>query len=82
MEPSTSTDFGGPLLTVQQAAERHPAVTQRRVRHWIAKSRPRYQWVNRVKTEIPGNGFDSVYRKVGRSVLLFEGRLLRWVDSQ
>lgn len=70
------------MLTLKQVAERHPAFTSRKLYHLIQKSKPSFKWVQRTKVEVPGNGFDSCYRKVGRAVLVFEDRLLEWVDNQ
>jgi hypothetical protein len=68
------------LLRVDQIPERHPGITPRMLRHWIAKAKVRVRSIQGRREVVPGNGFDcAVYRK-GRAVFIDEIALLNWLD--
>lgn len=62
------------LLSVRQLAERHPAFTEPALRSLIFK-------VSRRRSAVPhGDALEAALRRVGRRVLIDEGRFLEWVD--
>lgn len=56
------------LLTIRQFVEKHRAFTEGGLRYLI---------FNR-KT----NGFDNCVKRMGRKILLDEGAVLQWLDTQ
>lgn len=56
------------LFTVKQFCERHPWATDGGIRHLI---------FNRAT-----NGFADCIKRIGRRILLDEGKVLEWVDAQ
>jgi hypothetical protein len=74
-EPVTKAFF-----TLQQIAERHPAFTERTLRHWIYNSRPRPASICGRRVLIPGNGFERVMVKIGNRIYINEPALLEWIE--
>lgn len=66
------------LRTVPQFSEKHPAFTQPALRHLIFQASPRQS----SKGEIKGNGLDKAIVRVGRKVLIDEGRFFDWLAAQ
>lgn len=66
------------VFTVSQFAERHPAFSQAALRNLIFKAEER----EGANGTIPGNGLVEVGAvvRVGRKVLIDEGRFFEWVD--
>lgn len=66
------------LLTVGQFSDRHPAFSRSALRNLIFKAEER-EGANGI---IPGNGLIEVGAiiRVGRKILLDEGRFFEWVD--
>lgn len=61
----------GPVLTVSQFEEKHPA-TKNRMRGWIM----------RADLDLPGfAGLSDAVIRVGRSVMLDEGAVLQWLAT-
>lgn len=68
------------LLTVEQFSARNPAFTPPALRNLIFKAAPRQS----SRGEIPGNGLaeSGAIIRLGRRVLLDEGKFLAWVARQ
>ena len=66
------------LSTVRQFSERHPAFPQGSIRNLIFYAKPRHTSRGR----IDGNGVDAAIVRVGRKVLIDEGRFFEWVEKQ
>jgi len=65
--------MGRRLLTVKQAAQLHPGITERTIRHLIEKSRPRTAWKDGKPYTLSGDGFfQRVCVKVGGRILIEE----------
>ena len=69
-----------PLFTVEQFANRQPAFTEPSLRNLIFKAEPRQSG----KGVIPGNGLIEcgAIARLGRKVLIDEGRFLEWIRTQ
>jgi len=67
-------------LTVAQFSERNPAFTEPAVRNLIFKAGPRES----TRGTIPGNGLleSGAIARIGRKVLIHEGRFFEWVEAQ
>jgi hypothetical protein len=67
------------LLTVEQCSQRNPAFTIPALRNLIFKAEPRQS----SRGEVPGNGLAEAGAiiRLGRRVLLDEGKFLAWVAS-
>lgn len=66
------------LVTVRQFSERNPAFSQGSIRNLIFLSKRR-------KTSqggIPGNGLQVALVRVGRKILIDEGKFFEWLDEQ
>ncbi len=66
------------LLTVRQFAEKHPAFSYGALRNLIYYAEERKS----SKGPIPGNGLAPAIVRVGRKVLLDEGKFFAWLDRQ
>ena len=66
--------------TVAQFSERNPAFTEPALRNLIFHASPRHS----SRGEIPGNGLieSGAIVRLGRKVLIHEGRFFSWVDEQ
>ncbi|MBE0625683.1 MAG: hypothetical protein IH606_12820 [Burkholderiales bacterium] len=66
--------------TVAQFSERNPAFTTSALRNYIFKAHPRES----TRGTIPGNGLleSGAIRRIGRKVLIHEGRFFEWVETQ
>ena len=69
------------FYTVKQIAERHPAFTERTLRHWIFNAKSRYAWERGRRVIIPGNGFAKVLARSGRRVYIDEAALIEWLEG-
>jgi hypothetical protein len=69
------------FYTVQQIAERHPAFTARKLRHWIFYSKERYAWRDGRRELVPGNGFDRAIVTISRRVYIDETAMFDWLQS-
>ena len=69
-----------PLFTVEQFAIRQPAFTEPSLRNLIFKAEPRQS----SRGVIPGNGLleCGAIVRVGRKVLIDEGRFIEWIRAQ
>ena len=69
------------LHSVAQFAERFPAFTQPALRSYILNAEDR---VNSLGERIAGNGLQEAGAivRVGRKVLLSEGKFFRWISEQ
>ncbi len=69
-----------PLFSVEQFAIRQPAFTEAALRNLIFKAEPRHC----SSGEIPGNGLVEcgAIIRLGRKVLIDEGRFLGWIRSK
>lgn len=69
------------LFTVSQFSERFPAFTQAALRSHILNAEPR---LSSRGERIPGNGLSEsgAIIRVGRKILLSEGRFFTWIASQ
>lgn len=66
------------LLTVRQLADRHPAFPQGSLRNLIFLSGNR-----RISQGIiRGNGLDVALVRIGRKLLIDEGKFFEWIDRQ
>lgn len=65
-------------LTVRQFSDKHPAWSQASLRNLIFYSQPRYS----TKGTIPGNGLEIAIVRIGRKLLLDEGKFFEWLDNQ
>lgn len=67
-------------LTVAQFSERNPAFTEPSLRNYIFKADARESTLG----TIPGNGLieSGAIVRLGRKVLIHEGRFFDWVESQ
>ena len=67
-------------LTVAQFSERNPAFTEPAVRNLVFKANARESTLG----TIPGNGLveSGAIVRLGRKVLIHEGRFFVWVESQ
>jgi hypothetical protein len=63
------------MVTVRQLAERHPAFSEAALRCLIYKAARNRGAVPQVSV------LDTALRRVGRRVLIDEGRFLAWVDA-
>ncbi len=69
------------LFTIEQFSERCPAWSQAALRSLVLNSRDR---LNSRGERIPGNGLDEAGAiiRVGRRVLLSEGRFFSWIAAE
>jgi len=67
------------LLTVKQLAERYQAWTTSSIRSLILNAEDR---INSRGERIVGNGLNPAILRVGRKVLIDEGRWLEWIHEQ
>ncbi len=67
-----------PLATVRQFSEKHPAFSQGALRNLIFLASSR----KTSKGNMPGNGLAIALVRIGRKVLIDEGRFFEWVDQQ
>lgn len=65
------------VLTVRQFAARHPAFTEAALRNYIFYATPRRS----SKGAIPSNGLETALIRLGRKVLIDEGRFFTWLDA-
>lgn len=67
-------------FTVAQFAERNPAFSESAIRNIVFKADPRES----SRGTIPGNGLleCGALLRLGRKVLIHEGRFFQWVDAQ
>lgn len=74
-----STTPAGPVLDLETVCQRHPGISLRTLRHWIAESKPKLHYSKSGVVEVPGNGFDAAFSRVGRRIYIYEDRLLQWL---
>lgn len=82
MRDTTAVETGPrDLATVAQFSERFPAFTQAALRSYILNAEDR---VNSRGSRIPGNGLAEAGAivRVGRKLLLSEGRFFLWIAGQ
>jgi hypothetical protein len=80
-QESQADDPRRAFYSVQQIAERHPAFTERTIRHWIFFAKERLCWCKGKRTVIPGNGFAKALVKQGRRVYIDESAMVEWLQS-
>jgi hypothetical protein len=66
-------------FTIKQIAERHPALTERTLRHWVHFSVDRVYWHRRRRCVKPGNGFARVIVRKGPRIYIDEAALIAWL---
>ena len=66
------------LLTVRQFSQKHPAFTEPALRSLIFQAKPRMS----SKGPIEPNGLEQAILRIGRRVLIDEGRFFEWVGHQ
>lgn len=80
-QPTVIVNFEGQmrnLLTVRQFSEKHPAFPQGGLRNLIFYAEDR----KTSKGIIKGNGLETALVRIGRKILIDEGRFFEWVDMQ
>jgi hypothetical protein len=65
--------------TVKQIAERHPALSERTLRHWIHLSVDRIYWHNRQRQIKLGNGFAKAIVRKGNRIFIDEAAMIAWL---
>ena len=73
LPPQTRT-----LLTVRQFADKHQAFPQGSLRNLIFLAENR----KTSKGVIQGNGLDVALVRIGRKLLIDEGKFFQWIDKQ
>ena len=70
------------LLTYKQFHGRHPGFAENTLRWLWYRSKPRVCRINGDKTELPGNGFASAFKKVGHRVMVDEAEFFAVIEMQ
>lgn len=66
------------LLSVRQFSEKHPAFSQGSLRNLIFLAKSRHT----SRGTLPGNGLDVALVRVGRKLLIDEGKFFEWIYAQ
>src|ERR1700761_1935107 len=79
--PQTAEEQRRVFYTVRQIAERHPAFTERTLRHWIFSAQDRLTWSAGRRTLVPGNGFAKALVRRSRRVYIDERAMFEWLET-